>query len=114
MLWNIVGLFILYKLRHRLKPDGSLFIFYLAYYSLGRFMIQFIRLDKVYFASLQEAHLIALGVLALTIPFLAWKTRFRKPGEVSESTTPDDTDDDSRAGRRRQERRERRARAKAN
>jgi phosphatidylglycerol:prolipoprotein diacylglycerol transferase len=114
MLWNIVGLFIVYKLRHRLKPDGSLFMFYLAYYSLGRFMIQFVRLDKVYFANLQEAHLIAIGVMAIAVPFLAWKTRFRKPGEVSETSKPDDSDEDGRAGRRRQERRERRARAKAN
>ena len=114
MIWNIIGLFLLYKLRHRLKPDGSLFMFYLAYYSLGRFMVQFVRLDKVYFANLQEAHLIAIGVFVITVPFLAIKTRFRKPGEAPESPSPDDTDENGSTGRRRHERRERRARAKAN
>jgi phosphatidylglycerol:prolipoprotein diacylglycerol transferase len=111
MIWNIIGLFILYKLRHRLKPDGGLFMVYLAYYSVGRFMVQFIRLDKVYFASLQEAHLIAIGVLAVSVPFLAWKVRFKKPGETESGPAGDN--EPPATGRRREERRRRRARAKA-
>ncbi|MBI4198702.1 MAG: hypothetical protein HY533_06300, partial [Chloroflexi bacterium] len=52
---------------------------YLMLYSLGRFFIQFLRLDKEWFAGLQEAHLIALVVLAITAPLLAYKARFVKP-----------------------------------
>lgn len=111
MLWNIVGLFILYKLRHRLKPDGSLFMFYLAYYSVGRFLVQFIRLDKVYFANLQEAHLIAIGVLIISVPFLLWKTRFKKPSESDAGPADDDTP--QTPSKRLQARRARRARAKS-
>lgn len=114
MIWNIIGLFILYKLRHRLKPDGSLFMFYLGYYALGRFMIQFIRLDKAYFANLQEAHLIAIGVMIISFTFLIWKTRLKSSDEISAGPSDDDSSEGPSApGRRRRERAARRARAKA-
>jgi phosphatidylglycerol:prolipoprotein diacylglycerol transferase len=113
MLWNIVGLFILYKLRNKLKPDGSLFMFYLGYYSLGRFMIQFIRLDKVYFWNLQEAHLIAIGVMVISVTFMAWKTRFRT-GDESSSGPGETSGPGGDGGRKRRERDERRAQARVN
>lgn len=113
MLWNIAGLFVLYKLRHRLKPDGSLFMFYLAYYALGRFLIQFIRLDKVYFWNLQEAHLIAIGVMAVAVTFMAWKTRFRSADDVDAGSTGN-SDAGSQSGKKRRDRAERRAQARIN
>lgn len=112
MIWNILGLFIMYKLRNRLRPNGSLWMVYLAYYSVGRFAIQFVRLDKVYFASLQEAHLIAIGVLAISVPFLVIKTRLRKPGDDAGQGPGDDGGEEmSAAQRRRQRRQQRRERA---
>jgi phosphatidylglycerol:prolipoprotein diacylglycerol transferase len=113
MIWNIIGLFVVYKLKNRFRPDGSLFMFYLGYYALGRFMIQFVRLDKVYFAGLQEAHLIAIGVMVISVGWMIFKMRLKQPGE-SGPPTPEDSDDSSTsAGRRRQQRRERRERARA-
>ncbi len=113
MIWNIIGLYLLYKLRDRLKPHGSLFMFYLGYYALGRFLIQFIRLDKVYFANLQEAHLIAIGVMIVSVTFLVWKTRWRTAEEIAAGPSDDGgPDSPSAPGRRRRERAERRARAR--
>jgi hypothetical protein len=68
------------------QPAGSIWMIYLALYALGRFMIQFIRLDPPKLFGLQEAHLIAILVMAVTVPFIVWKTRFKsaeeaKPGE---------------------------------
>ncbi len=115
MFWNILGLYLLYKLRGRLKPDGSLFMFYLGFYSLGRFMIQFVRIDKTYFAHLQEAHLIAIGVMVISVVFLAWKARWRSSEEVAAGPSDEGgPDSPSAPGRKRRERAERRARAKAN
>ena len=76
MITNIAIICILYLLRGRLRPAGSLFMVYLALYAVARFSIQFIRLDDVKFWGLQEAHLIAICVLAVTVPFLIWRTRF--------------------------------------
>ena len=78
MIWNMVVLAIIWKLRGRLAPPGMLFALYLMLYSLGRFFIQFLRLDKVWFAGLQEAHIIALVVLAITVPLLAYRARWVK------------------------------------
>ena len=79
-------------------------------------MIQFIRLDKVYFANLQEAHLIAIGVMLMSVTFLVWKTRFKTVDEVAAGPTDDEgpgSPTTSGPGRRRRQRAERRARAKA-
>ncbi|MCL0044164.1 prolipoprotein diacylglyceryl transferase [Dehalococcoidia bacterium] len=76
MIWNIIVLSIIWKLRGRLAPPGMLFALYLMLYSLGRFLIQFLRLDKEWFAGLQEAHVIALIVLVVTVPLLAYKTKW--------------------------------------
>lgn len=80
MIWNMVVLAVIWKLRGRLAPPGMLFALYLMLYSLGRFFIQFLRLDKVWFAGLTEAHIIALVVLAITVPLLAYRTRWVRAG----------------------------------
>ena len=87
MVWNMLALFIVWRLRGRLKPDGMLFALYLAFYAVGRFAITFAREDRIWGAALQEAHLIALIVLAITIPLLAWKARFA-PGEPEWQAEP--------------------------
>ena len=48
---------------------------YLALYAVGRFMVTFLRQDKVWALGLQEAHFIAILVLAVTIPLLVIKAR---------------------------------------
>lgn len=75
MLWNMMALLIIWRLRNRLRPDGMLFALYLALYSLGRFAISFAREDKIWALGMQEAHYIALLVLAITVPLLAIKAR---------------------------------------
>ncbi len=79
MVWNMLVLALIWKLRGRLAPPGMLFALYLMLYSLGRFFIQFLRLDKEWFAGLQEAHLISLAVLLVTVPLLAYRARFVRP-----------------------------------
>ena len=83
MLWNLGALFIIWKLRDRLKPDGMLFALYLALYAVGRFFVTFLRQDKVWTLGLQEAHFIALLVLAITIPLLVIKARPTTPEQIA-------------------------------
>ena len=75
MLWNLGALFIIWKLRDRLRPDGMLFALYLAFYAIGRFLVTFLRQDKVWALGLQEAHFIAILVLVITVPLLIIKAR---------------------------------------
>ncbi len=76
MIWNMAVLAFIWKLRGRLAPPGMLFALYLMLYGLGRFLIQFLRLDKEWFGGLQEAHVISLVVLAITVPLLAYRARW--------------------------------------
>ncbi|MBI4282989.1 MAG: prolipoprotein diacylglyceryl transferase [Chloroflexi bacterium] len=100
MIWNMIALAIIWNLRGRIKPPGMLFVLYLALYGAGRFAVQFVRLDRVWFGGFQEAHVITLAMMLIAVPLLVWKARFVKPGEVQEVAKPEP----SRPPRRRRSR----------
>ena len=102
MIWNMLSLMLIWKLRNRLRPDGMLFALYLALYSLGRFGIQFLRIEPrgILMFGLAEAHYIALAVLVITVPLLLIRARPIPAGEVA-ATPPPPRDRRTRAERRR-------------
>jgi phosphatidylglycerol:prolipoprotein diacylglycerol transferase len=61
----LIGFGILLKLRGRLKPDGSLFLFYFIMYSAWRFGLGFLRTANVYYFGLSQAQIISIAVLAV-------------------------------------------------
>ena len=82
MIWNALALALIWNLRNRLRPDGMLFALYISLYAVGRFLITFLREDRVWaFGTLQEAHFIALLVLAIAVPLLIIKARPRPAEE---------------------------------
>lgn len=78
IIYNLIVFAVLLKFRGRFKPDGSLFLIYLSLYSAWRFGISFLRDGTPFLFGLQQAQLIALIVLAVAIPFLAYRTRWVK------------------------------------
>lgn len=68
-------------LKGRLKPDGSLFLVYLSLYSLWRLVTDFLRVGTPFLLGLHQAQVIAIIVLAITIPLLVWRTRWVKAEE---------------------------------
>lgn len=77
IIWDLIVFGVLWRLRGRLKPEGSLFLVYLSLYALGRFVIEF---SRAYSGSLgvgvlHEAHFIALVVMAVCIPLLIYRMR---------------------------------------
>lgn len=87
LIWDLLLFFLLWRfVRGRLKPDGMVFVAYLAFYSFGRYFIQYYRVDRIWFAGLQEAQVIALAVMAVTVPLLAFKARIA-PAETPEEPT---------------------------
>ncbi|MBI4320106.1 MAG: prolipoprotein diacylglyceryl transferase [Chloroflexi bacterium] len=82
LLFNI-GLFaILWTLRFRLRRPGSLFATYLIIYSLGQFVIFFLRDNEVLFWGLKNAQLTALVVLLAAVPLWWWR-RTRGESEMA-------------------------------
>ena len=61
-----------------------LFAMYLALYSVGRFLVTFLREDRIWAVGLQEAHFIAILVLVITVPVLAFRARIGSSEDVIE------------------------------
>ncbi|MBM3946450.1 MAG: hypothetical protein FJ315_03490 [SAR202 cluster bacterium] len=88
LIWDLLLFFFLWRfVRGRLKPDGMLFVAYMAFYSFGRYFIQYYRVDRIWFAGLQEAQVIALIVMAITVPLLAFRAHI-VPRETPEAPSP--------------------------
>jgi len=86
IIWDLIVFGVLWRLRGRLKPDGSLFLLYLSLYSAGRFLIEF---SRAYSGSLgvgvlHEAHFIALLVMAICIPLLIYRVRRARAQPLAE------------------------------
>ncbi len=70
-LWDIAGFFLLATLSRKFKmPSGSIMALYLAWYSLGRFFIEGLRTDSLYFgpfriAQVMSAALFCTGIFLL-------------------------------------------------
>jgi len=88
IIYNLIVFGILFTLRGRLKPDGSLFLVYLSLYSLWRLGVSFLREGTPFLFGLHQAQVIAIIILAIAIPILALKTRWVKE-EKSEGKTQD-------------------------
>jgi phosphatidylglycerol:prolipoprotein diacylglycerol transferase len=81
IIFNLMVFGVLLVLRKRFRPDGSLFLIYLTFYSLWRIGIDFIREGTPFLFGLHEAQIISIVVLIITISLMAWRTRWVKKGE---------------------------------
>ena len=84
IIYNLLVFGVLLLLKGRFKPEGSLFLIYLSLYSLWRVGIDFLREGTPFLFGLHQAQIIAIIVLAITIPLLAYRTRWVKVEGESE------------------------------
>ena len=76
LLFDLLLLAALWPLRKRMRPHGMFFALYAATYSIGRFFISFLREEyNTYFGGLNEAQIVALIVIIITVPLLVWKAQ---------------------------------------
>jgi phosphatidylglycerol:prolipoprotein diacylglycerol transferase len=78
IIFNMALFGILLKLRGRLKPDGALFMLYLAAYSAWRIGSGFLRVGTPYLFGLTAAQYISIAVLAFAISALVLMMRRAK------------------------------------
>jgi phosphatidylglycerol:prolipoprotein diacylglycerol transferase len=74
-LWNLLGLAFALKLRRHFKTDGLLFTAYLAIYAVGRLAFSFVRQENVWFWGLQEAQVIAIMILIISVGVMIYLSR---------------------------------------
>ncbi|MEK3937372.1 prolipoprotein diacylglyceryl transferase [Sporosarcina sp. FSL W7-1349] len=73
-MWNVVGLIILILLRRVNLKRGEMFLFYLVWYSAGRFFIEGMRTDSLYvIGELRAAQLVS--VIAIVVALILFITR---------------------------------------
>jgi phosphatidylglycerol:prolipoprotein diacylglycerol transferase len=83
ILYLLVIFGILMWLRKKLTPDGSLFIVYLALYSVWRIGSDFLRQGTDFFLGLHQAQIIGIIVLIICVVLIIWRTRWVKKGEAT-------------------------------
>jgi len=81
IIFNLIAFGVLFMLRKKLKPDGSLFMVYLSLYSVWRLGGDFLRTGTPFLFGLHQAQVISIIILLVTIPLMIMKTRWVKKGE---------------------------------
>lgn len=80
IIWNMALFALLWRLKDRIKPDGSLFLVMIAVYSFGRFFISFVRDEVTVLGPLHESHIISIALFVIAVALLAYrKVRLMKP-----------------------------------
>jgi phosphatidylglycerol:prolipoprotein diacylglycerol transferase len=77
ILWNGAILLALLKLRYSFTKDGLLFFSYLSLYSLGRFALTFVRQENALFWQLQQAQVIAIATMFVSVATIIYLSRKR-------------------------------------
>ena len=75
LLFDLALLLVIWPMRHRLRPHGMTFALYGALYSTGRFFISFLRVESNNYWIFNEAQIVALAVVAISIPLLVYKAQ---------------------------------------
>lgn len=70
--WNALGLVLIHFLSKKRRFDGQVFLYYVAWYGLGRFFIEGIRTDSLMGGSIRASQLLALVSLILSLAILAY------------------------------------------
>jgi phosphatidylglycerol:prolipoprotein diacylglycerol transferase len=71
LLINLAIFAVVWRLRRRGLPHGALFALFTALYGASRFLISFMRQERVWFWGLQEAQVVALAALIASLIALA-------------------------------------------
>jgi phosphatidylglycerol---prolipoprotein diacylglyceryl transferase len=74
-LWNMIVFAVVWHMRGRLKPQGSLFFLYLCLYAAGDFGLRFFRVNSPFFIGLQQGQIISLAILVIAVPWLLIRMR---------------------------------------
>jgi phosphatidylglycerol:prolipoprotein diacylglycerol transferase len=75
---------LLFWLRFRLSPPGTLFVTWLVLYSIGQFVLFFGRANVIVLFGLKQAQITSIVVVAVAVPLWLWYRR-RYPVAAGES-----------------------------
>lgn len=73
IIWILITVGALWRLRGRLSPPGSLFLATVAMYSFGRFFISWVREEPAVLGPLHQAHLFSIILVVGSLAFLFYR-----------------------------------------
>ena len=88
MIWDILVLGVVWGFRNRLRPNGMVFTLFLGLYSLGRFFISFLREDRIWMVGLDEAQIVTLIAMVVTMTILISKAQLVRPSLRTPTPAP--------------------------
>ncbi len=88
IIWIVLTVGLLWNLRERLRPDGTTFLAMVAMYSLGRFLISWVRAEDTVLGPLHQSHIISLVLFVGAIALLARRRgHWRQPEPATQAVT---------------------------
>ncbi len=81
IIWNTLALLVILWLGRHFKKDGLVFLSYLSLYSLGRFILTFVRQENITLWGLQQAQIIAILILIASLIAMMYLASKRLPPE---------------------------------
>lgn len=85
IIWNALSLLIILRFGRRFKKDGLVFLSYLLLYSMGRFILTFVRQENQFFWGLQQAQIIALLIFVISLTAIIYFAKIRRVYEEAAS-----------------------------
>ncbi len=90
-LWNLLGAVLLGLFHRKKKHHGQIFFLYLVWYGIGRFMIEGLRTDSLYFFSFRISQVVAFITVIIGVCMLIYFARKPvaepEPEKVTEEPT---------------------------
>jgi phosphatidylglycerol:prolipoprotein diacylglycerol transferase len=78
IIWDLAGFAVLWSLRKKLRPEGSLFLLWLIFFAAGDFIIRFFRESEPFLFNLPQAQIIdILIVVAAAVALIVRYSRYR-------------------------------------
>lgn len=77
--WNLVGFIIIHFLSKKRKFDGQVFLYYVAWYGLGRVWIEGLRMDSLMVGNIRISQLLAGITCIIAVAVLIYILMFRRP-----------------------------------
>jgi phosphatidylglycerol:prolipoprotein diacylglycerol transferase len=85
LLWGLIVFGIVWQFRDKLKPEGSLFFFFICIFAIGDFALRFLRAEEPWLWGLRQAQFVDLAAVAIFLPWLIIRTRrFKKKTVAAE------------------------------
>ena len=75
LVWSLIVFGIIWRLRGKLRPEGSLLFLFICVFAIGDFFIRFVRVDEPVLWGLRQAQILDLAAVAIFLPWLIIKLR---------------------------------------